>query len=204
MYILSLSMSQFVIVFEPLTKITTFNLTTVFTGINLSKRENKVCKVMVHNPIYEGDGPVYESVQTQLEMNSVTESNMPQSVVTTSGQNITFNQSLSDTARYIDRPPQLQQYLYTNSTSDGSDTGTPTDTPTSETVPLTTSRVMALKKNRQERNKLHLTLSLGGNDSSNNPTMANEIAPESVGKTNAFTTGNADELYIEMSPAGAQ
>ena len=159
---------------------------------------------MVQNPIYEGDGPVYESVQTQREMNSVTESIMPQSDITTDGQNNNFYQSLSDAARYIERPLQLHQYLYTNTASDGSDTGTPTDTPTSETMPLTTPRVMALKKNGQERNKLHLTLPLGGNDSSNNLTMANDTAPESVVKTSAVAPGDVDEVYIEMSPAGAQ
>ena len=81
------------------------------------------------------------------EMNSATESNVPQSDVTTEGQNNNFYQSLGDTAHYIDRPLQLHQCLYTNTASDGSDTGTPTDTPTSETMPLTTPRVMALKKN---------------------------------------------------------
>ena len=36
--------------------------------IKLSGSRNRVCNVMVHNPIYNGDGPVYESVQTQLEI----------------------------------------------------------------------------------------------------------------------------------------
>ena len=140
---------------------------------------------MVTNPIYEGDGPVYDSVQTQDIVNSVTESN----ILTTYEQDININQSLSDMARYNDHPIQLHHSLYTNAASDGSDTGTPVDTPT-ESMPLTAPRIMALKKNGQERNKLHLTLSLGGNSSAKNPSM--------------HTIVDADEVYIEMSPAGIQ
>ena len=121
-------------------------------------------------------GPVYESMQTQREMNSLTELNMPQSVDSIDGQNSNFYQFLSDMAHYIDCPLQLQKYIYTNNASDGSDTGTPTDTPTSETMPLTAPR--------------------------NNPTMVNEIAPESVAKTSAIE--DADEVHTEVSHAGAQ
>ena len=172
----------------------------------LSKPEKKVSKVMVTNPIYEGDEPMYESLQFQHERNSVTvtESNMPQSVPRANGENDNFYQGLSDmhVARYIDHPTQLHHCLHTNTASDGSNTCTPTDTPTSETMPLTAPRVMALKKNGQERNKLHLSLSLGGgNNSTKNPTVANETARESVATR---CDSIADEVYIEMSPAGVQ
>ena len=165
------------------------------------EKKVKLSKVMVSNPIYEGDGPVYDSVQTQDIVNSVTESNMLRSILTTDGQDTNIYQSLSDMAHYIDRPIQLHHSLYTNTAPDGSDTGTPVDTPT-ESMPLTTPRVMALKKNGQERNKLRLTLSLGGNSSAINPSMTNEIVPGSVAMKNTIV--DADEVYIEMSPAGIQ
>ena len=152
---------------------------------------------MVHNPIYEGDGPVYETVQTRREINNVSESNMnmPRSVVAIGGQHNNFPQNLSDMARYVDRPVQLQ-YL----ASDASDTGTPNDTPTSESMPLTGSRVIVLKKNGQERNKFHLTLSLVDNEPSNN--SPGEVAPKTVPNTCAIAPADSDELYIAMSPAG--
>ena len=162
------------------------------------KSKKKVSKVMVTNPIYERDGPVYDSVQTQDVMNSVTKSSMLQSILTTDEQDTNIYQSLSDVARYKDRPVQLHHSLYTNAASDSSDTGTPVDTPT-ESMPLTAPRIMALKNNGQERNKLRLTLSLGGNSSA---TMTNENFPGSVATTNAIA--DADEVYIEMSPAGIQ
>ena len=155
------------------------------------KSQKKGSEVMVINPIYEGDGPVYDSVQNQDVVNSVTESNMLQSILTTDEQDTNIHQSLSDTGHYSnnDRPVQLHHSLYTNAASDGSDTGTPVDTPT-ESMPLTAPRIMALKKNGQERNKLHLNLSLGGNSSAKNSSMHAIV--------------DADEVYIEMSPAGIQ
>ena len=158
-------------------------------------------KVTVTNPIYEGDGPVYDSVQTQDVVNSVTKSNMLQSILTTDEQDTNIYQSLSDLARYKDRPVQLHYSLYPNAASDGSDTGTPVDTPT-ESMPLTAPRIMALKKNRQERNKLRLNLSLSGNTSAKNLSMTNEVFSGSVATTNAIA--DVDEDYIEMSPAGIQ
>ena len=158
-------------------------------------------KVTITNPIYEGDGPVYDSVQTQDVVNSVPKSNMLhcQSILMTDEEDTNIYQSLSDMARYKDRPVQLHHSLYTNAASDGGDTGTPVDTPT-ESMPLTAPRIMALKKNGQERNKFCLTLSLGGNSLAKNLSMTNEIFPGSVATTNAIA--DADEVYIEMSPAG--
>ena len=132
---------------------------------------------MIHNPIYEGDGPVYESVQTQLEGNSETQLNISQSEGTTDRQYDNLRLSLNDTARYVDPPVQLQ-YLYNNTVSD------------------------SVKKNRQERNKLHLTLSLGGNDSSNS--HINEVAPKQIPKTYAVAPAEKDEPYTVMSPASVR
>ena len=84
---------------------------TVFscTEIKLSESKSRVRNIMVQNPIYDGDGPVYESVQTQLE----TELNISQSEDTTDQRYNNLQLSLNDTARYIDPLVQLQ-YLYTD------------------------------------------------------------------------------------------
>ena len=87
-----------------------------------SEKKVELSKVMVSNPMYEGDGPVYDSVQTQDIVNSVTESNMLRSILTTNGQDTNIYQSLNDTAHKIDHPVQLHHSLHTNAASNGSDT----------------------------------------------------------------------------------
>ena len=154
---------------------------------------------MIHNPIYEGDGPVYESVQIQLEGNSETQLNISQSEGTTDRQYDNLRLSLNDTARYVDPPVQLQ-YLYNNTVSNSENA--PINRSASVSMPQTTPTVMAVKKNRQERNKLHLTLSLGGNDSSNSHT--NEVAPKQIPKTYAVAPAEKDEPYTVMSPASVR
>ena len=155
---------------------------------------------MVHNPIYEGDGPVYESVQTQYEGNE-TELNFSQSEDETDRQYDNLRLCVNNTARYIDPPVQLH-YLYTsNIVSDDSDmVNAPINRSASLSTPLTTPRVMALKKNGQERNKLHLTLSLCGNDSSNSHTS--EVVPKLIPKSCVVAPADTDEPYTVMSPAG--
>ena len=145
---------------------------------------------MVHNPIYDGDGPVYESVLTQHKMNNETE------LDTRDRQYDNLRLSWNNTARCVDPPVHLQ-YLYTNAASNVSGSvNAPINRSTSVSMPLTAPRMMSLKKNGQERNKLHLTLSLGDNNCSNNRTYADEnvcaVAPEDV-----------NEPYTVMSPAGA-
>ena len=154
---------------------------------------------MVHNPIYDGDGPVYESVQTQLEGNNESELNISQSEDTTDRQYDNLRLSLNDTARYVDPPIQLH-YLYNNTVSDSANA--PINRSASVSMPQTTPRVMALKKNGLERNKLHLTLSLGGNDSSNS--HISEVAPKLIPKTCAVAPADMDEPYTVMSPAGVR
>ena len=155
---------------------------------------------MVHNPIYEGDGPVYESIQTQHESNEM-ELNFSQSEDKTDQQYDNLRPCVNNTARYIDPPVQLH-YLYTsNIASDDSDTvNTPINRSASLSMPLTTPRVMALKKNGQERKKLHLTLSLCENDSSNGHT--NEVAPKLIPKSCIVAPADTNEPYPVMSPAG--
>ena len=152
---------------------------------------------MVHNPIYDGDGPVYESVQTELEINNETELEF-EDIRDRQYDNLRL--SLNNTARYIDPNVHLQ-HLYTNAASDATDSvNASINRSVSVSMPLATPTVMALKKNGQERNKLHLTLCLGGSDSSNNRTSV--VAPNSMPKTCAVAPEDVDEPYTVMSPAG--
>ena len=150
---------------------------------------------MVHNPIYDGDGPVYESVQTQLEINNEIELRAEDT------RDRQYDNIRLSTARYID-PHDHLQYLYTNAASEASDSvNVPINRSASVSMPLATPRVMASKKNGQERNKLHLTLCLGGNGSSNNCTSV--VAPSSMPTTFAIVPEDEDEPYTVMSPTGA-
>ena len=145
---------------------------------------------MVHNPIYDRDGPVYESVQTRLKENNETELNISQSEDTTDQQYDNLRVCLNDTARYVDPP-------VSNSAN------APINRSASVSMPQITPKVMALKKNGQERNKLRLTLSLGGSDSSNGHTS--EVAPKPIiPKSCAIAPADMDEPYTVMSPAGVR
>ena len=144
---------------------------------------NRACNVMVHNPIYDGDGPVYESVQNQLEINNETEL---QSEDTRNRQYNDLQLSWNNTARYVDPPIHLE-YLYINAASNDSDlVNAPINGSACVSMPPITPKVMAPKKNGQERNKLHLTLSLGENDCSNNHTSV--VASTSIPQVHAVAT----------------
>ena len=75
----------------------------------MSESKNRACNDMVHNPIYDRDGSVYESVQNQLEINIEIEL---QSEDTRDQQYDNLRLSWNNTARYVDPPIHLQ-YLYT-------------------------------------------------------------------------------------------
>ena len=144
---------------------------------------------MVHNPIYDGDGPVYESVQNQREINNESES---QSENTRVRQYDNLRLSWSDTARYVDPPIHLQ-YLSMNAASNASDS-------VNSPINKSDSAAPRVMENGQERNKLHLTLSLDGKGSSDNHTSA--VAPNSMSQVHAVAPEDVDEPYTVMSPAG--
>ena len=105
---------------------------------------------MVHNPIYDGDGPVYESVQNHLQINHETEL---QSEDTRDRQYDDLRLSWNNTARYVDPPVHLL-CLYTNAASNVSGSvNAPINRSTSESMPLTAPRMISLKKFKWTREK---------------------------------------------------
>ena len=145
---------------------------------------------MVPNPIYEGDGPVYESVHNQQSLDQL-------AAQIGSHYSANWDGSLmKNTVRYVDQPTGFHC-----NTSDDINSTTFNDSSTNiQKYPahasMPSTQKMALKKNGQERNKLHLTLSLPGNDSSSTKEEANL-------NLHADHSGIADETYTEMSLAGA-
>ena len=151
----------------------------------MCESKNRACNVMVQNPIYDGDGPVYESIQNQPEVNNEIE------LDTKNQQYDNLQLSGNNAARYVDPPVHLQ-YLYTNAASNTTDlVNAPINRSASVSMPLTAPRLTSLKKNGQERNKLHLTLSLGESDSSNNHTSV--VAPNSMPKVCAVAPEHVDD-----------
>ena len=184
----------------------------LFSEKALNVSTNRMQNAMVHNPIY--DGPVYESVQPHFDTltssvkqdlslcNTNSASNSPPGSLTP--PNVGNGNNSQKTVRYLDQPLQLRsqslsQHPFTRDNNLRS----------MSVCGPANARVMALKKNGKERNKFHLTLTLGGNKSMN-PTsgatdekesttiLAGDL-PGSDGKT-VFTTSDGDENYTVMSP----
>lgn len=142
---------------------------------------------MVHNPIYEGDGPVYESVHNQQSLDQL-------AIQTGTHCSASWDGFLTNTVRYIDQPACFHSNT-SNNTDNTSFTDNSQEHPAHVSVPHT--RKMALKKNGQERNKLHLTISLHGNDNYQSSTKEGPSL-----NFHADHSSIADETYTEMSPAG--
>ena len=180
----------------------------LLTGKALNITTNRMQNAMVHNPIY--DGPVYESVQPHfdtltasvkqdLSLSNTSASNDPPGSSTPPSAGC--SDSSQKMVRYLDQPIQPRsQSLSQPSTPDNSN-------PRSTSVcAQSATRVMGLKKNGKERNKLHLTLTLNGNKSANPafgvPCKKEEevvLAGDLLGNKRAVTS-NGDENYTVMSP----
>lgn len=144
--------------------------------------KSRLCNTMVHNPIYEGEGPVYESVQPQSKTSTAAAVTLLATVTVD-----TFADQHYDSLHNPDAPSPLDESTLKmvcrsdhstlssqpqNKSTISSNAYTQLTVPDSGTAstpsPPAGTVMMALKKNGQERNKLHLTLSLRGNDSGQN------------------------------------
>lgn len=169
------------------------------------KSKSNACNAMVHNPIYEGDGPVYESVQVRVEETCLpadtlqvtdTTNHQYNSINTPATSALQDNSSLN-TVRYVKQPVQLQRNSFINTHTSAADNHDTEGTPRSTSTTLQAARVMALKKNGEVRNKLHLTLSLGGNESGH---ATGESLSPSVCEV---VSSGVDGTYMVMSPVSS-
>lgn len=168
--------------------------------MKLSQSQIRACNAMVHNPIYDGAGPVYESVHNKqshpLDAASQYDNiHYPEATYTFQ------NSSYSSGNNHIDQPVHFHNnYLFTNTdnTTDNS-CGTYANSPNCtacSSIPST--KRMALKKNGQERNKLHLTLSLPRSDC-----ISTKEFQGAFPKSCEIQADIADETCTVMSSAGA-
>ena len=166
---------------------------------------------MVHNPIYDHDGecdgaePVYDIVQNHPPFNSAEAKNSQLPVYnnfqpTTNCESALEDDQALNVVRYVDQPSiQLCGGSFVhNSTSNCTCNSMSSKSSSVSAQPSQASRNMALKKNGQERNKLHLTLSLGERIYSQ-PTKCEDLH-KSLPKSCDIAV---DETYTEMRPAGS-
>ena len=164
---------------------------------------NRVHKGMIDNPIYVGgSGPVYDSIVTQPERIQSTGSDQKDTCITNphyESLHVSNSNTKADTDRYIGRPIQHSlnschasgmayqnemQCVRCNSTSASATTMT------------------GLKSNGQPRNKLGLTLFLGGRDSTMGDNTPEGIM-QGVPKVSFVELGNGEEPYAIMNPASS-
>lgn len=165
---------------------------------------------MVPNPIY--DGPVYESVRTQFDsLTSTTLKDVGMADNSVCNSQPGSPTTVSDNSvRYVD-PPVAAAVQMSKIRSNSFVTSIPLPSSARSDDPQSAPRATSIsipttKKNGKERNKLHLTLTLTGNDlnitaepqmdqNENNPTVVTGVA-------NQVVKADVDDNYTTMSPAG--
>ena len=149
---------------------------------------------MVHNPIYDGGGPVYEN---HLSHPRDTASQYDNIHCTETSYTFQDNSHPSGN-RYVDQPIHFHKNnMLVHTTNDSPSTST-NILNCSTCDSMLSTRKIAVKKNGQERNKLHLTLSLPGNDS-----FPMKEIQSGFPKSNETQAEVVDETYTVMNPAGA-
>lgn len=118
---------------------------------------------MIDNPIYVGgSGPVYDSIMTQPQRMQSTGSDQKDTCIT--NPHYESLNTTADTDRYIGQPiqPSLKPCHASSSSSVHKNE---TQHVSCSTTTASASTMIGFKSNGEPRNKLGLTLSLGGEDS---------------------------------------
>ena len=208
-----------------------------------SESTSRVQNAMVHNPIY--DGPVYDSIlgeshfdslasvtKQDLSLSNASQSESPCNSPPPSqcgadtgraAPHSYLQDNSPKTVRYLDRPIHPRSQSLTPLSNPNNSTPRSTSVcvvPTGENT-----RMMALKKNGKERNKLHLTLTLNNENDEKpapprhvrgkdvtSPALRTKSVPGSgpamrvnndvIATTATSSEMDADENYTVMSPVG--
>ena len=173
----------------------------MFSAKTFNESTSRVHNAMVHNLIY--NGPVYESVlerrfdslasfsKQEFSSSSTSACNSPGPCNTTPPDTDNFHKNL----RYLDRPMQPRSQSLSQPSSDLNNTSQSITV----SVPATT-RMMALKKNGTERNKLHLTLTLN-NQNETYPNAGTSDVHPSVSAVAAYNNMSGKKTSSSMNPA---
>ena len=187
----------------------TFNVTT-FPEKRVKDTKIKLCKNMVHNPLYDRSGPEYEIVPPRVE--SSNQFTLPAMDETRAIHPVNFHYDTINTPRlssrqdtstvntdhHVDQPLHNSSKLHSTSVSSNAYIHPPyhiiSRSVSSSQMPAPS--LMGLKKNGQERNKLHLTLSLGKAD-----TIVGTNAP---GNDREVVASDSDDHYTILNPISSR
>lgn len=160
---------------------------------------------MIDNPIYAGgSGPVYDSIMTQPERIQQTGSDQKNTCITNphyESLHIRNSNMIADTDRYIGQPIQ---YTYSSNSCHASGMSYQNEMQhvRCNSTSASATKMTGLKSNGQPRNKLGLTLSLGGRDSTLEDNTQAGIM-QGVPKVSTVELGNEEEPYAIMNPASS-
>ena len=197
--------------------------TDTLQSVNASR--NRVCNYMIPNPIYDGDGPLYDRVGGQPHKDPDTsptvqkEPDLRYETFQQSSVGATFHEySELKTANGASIDPltaaKLQSASFCTSTTE-SNTVIDQSTPQANRYEIDrsdtdhgTRSATSVKKSGKERNILQLRLCLSENDTTNTnqaaagPNESSTRAPQSSEKTD-FEEEDEDEVYTVMNPVGS-
>ena len=157
---------------------------------------------MIDNPIYVGgSAPVYDSIVTQPERIQSTGSDLKDTHITNphyESLNIPNSNTMADTDRYIGQP--VQHSINSGHSSTLAYQNEVQCSVRCNGTSASATTMTGLKSNGQPRNKLGLTLSPGGRDSTlEDNTQARII--QGIPNVSSVDLGNEEEPYAVMNPA---
>ena len=188
------------------------NITSFFLWFpekRVNNTKTKLCKNMVHNPLYDRSGPEYEIVPPRLESSTqftlptidearaTRPANLHYDTINTPRLSSRQDTPTADTDHYVDQPLHNSSKFRSTSYSSNAHIYPPYDIISrSASSPMPAPSLMGLKKNGQERNKLHLTLSLG---------KANPIVgTNALGNNHEVAASDSDDNYTILNPTASR
>ena len=162
---------------------------------------------MIDNPIYVSNGPVYDSILTQpqsIQIAGSEQMNNNNTCITNphyESLHIRNSEMTLDTVLYIDQPNQPKRDLSNSCHSSSSTSLNGTESMRHKRSKSSSVSASGLKSNGQPRNKLGLTLSLGGSDRPREYPLE-DIAPSKT-QGNNLSVMHEEEAYAVMNSAGS-
>lgn len=159
----------------------------------------RMCNAMVPNPIY--NGPLYESVQPHFET-------LVSTMASTSGEQqcnsrASTPSSSEKSVRYVDPPSHSSKNRSRSFVSSGPSHSSMRTSDALNISRSTSVSIPAIKKTEKQRNKLNLTLTLTGTDSTGatGSHNAQDSTAEPISAANPVVLRDVDDNYTVMSPA---
>jgi hypothetical protein len=168
----------------------------IITEKRVKDTKNKLCKNMIHNPLYDRSGPQipqYEIVSPHPDSGSSAQFIRPASTthpdydtINTLRRTYHYRRDTPATEDHVDQPAQRMSKFRRSLEAHSPPYDIMSELTSSS---MSAPSLMGLKKNGRERNKLHLTLSLGNTDLRNN---------------HGVVTSDSDDNYTILNPVASR